>query len=548
MPIEVPKMGEQTPYGPVPISQTEEIGTYLSALAIGSAGVGKISNAAKIPSVISDAITGMVFQDPTKGEKTISPWLLDKLHINNGDVQKALDSGNYDELTGRIVNGGEWSALGLVIPKTARLAWLTAKGVTDGLIRLAKGELKGMTPGMGAAEAGHIGPFRNQREFGDYLMTQQKPIAETPENIPVIAQTMQRETLAAMAKDGNAATWYRDRVTGAKQIAALVHPEILEDPYSATAWEAAVAFMSNGTAVADNARFADRAYTEFKAAGGIFPETITYAGKSSPSISNAFIGFNRLVKDLGEDDAVKFLETQFTVKELNGLIAKYGGKISGELMSTQVYGSAMFGPKIGNGFFQNLHGNFDQLTMDRWWMRMWGRITGTLTPKISPETEAMRLDKFRGLLTPELAKTAGVRIKDVGAAKPESLRRAARVIFGNYRKGGFVDRSELNRVAKGLVEHETMLQDAPLNGAQRAYMRQTATHALTGVNEAQSVQIALADLQALLWYPEKDLYAAHGVADAKAAPTDYQTEFAKLALMRGIDADAIARATGTVSP
>ena len=43
-----------------------------------------------------------------------------------------------------------------------------------------------------------------------------------------------------------------------------------------------------------------------------------------------------------------------------------------------VYGAAIMGPKIGNGFFANLYGNYDQLTLDRWAMRTWGRMTGTL--------------------------------------------------------------------------------------------------------------------------------------------------------------------------
>ena len=38
----------------------------------------------------------------------------------------------------------------------------------------------------------------------------------------------------------------------------------------------------------------------------------------------------------------------------------------------------MIGPKIGNGFFSNLNGYFDALTMDRWLMRTWGRWSGEL--------------------------------------------------------------------------------------------------------------------------------------------------------------------------
>ena len=42
----------------------------------------------------------------------------------------------------------------------------------------------------------------------------------------------------------------------------------------------------------------------------------------------------------------------------------------------QVYGSSLLGPKIGNGFWQNLNGNFNPLTIDLWMRRTWGRLTG----------------------------------------------------------------------------------------------------------------------------------------------------------------------------
>ena len=52
-------------------------------------------------------------------------------------------------------------------------------------------------------------------------------------------------------------------------------------------------------------------------------------------------------------------------------------KIDGKELASETVGVAyVIGPKIGNGFYQNLRGNFDPLTMDRWWMRFANRITG----------------------------------------------------------------------------------------------------------------------------------------------------------------------------
>ena len=52
--------------------------------------------------------------------------------------------------------------------------------------------------------------------------------------------------------------------------------------------------------------------------------------------------------------------------------------LPGFAVDEMVYGASIFGPKIGNGFFMNLYGEFNQLTMDRWFMRQYGRLTGTL--------------------------------------------------------------------------------------------------------------------------------------------------------------------------
>ena len=45
-------------------------------------------------------------------------------------------------------------------------------------------------------------------------------------------------------------------------------------------------------------------------------------------------------------------------------------------MDDAVKGSAVFGPKIGQGFFQNLKGNYDPVTIDLWLRRTFGRLTG----------------------------------------------------------------------------------------------------------------------------------------------------------------------------
>ena len=67
-------------------------------------------------------------------------------------------------------------------------------------------------------------------------------------------------------------------------------------------------------------------------------------------------------------------------------------------MDAVVYGSSILGPKIGNGFWQNLNQNFDPLTIDLWMRRTWGRLTGKSigNPSALPEQR----DRFKRAIRP----------------------------------------------------------------------------------------------------------------------------------------------------
>ena len=70
-----------------------------------------------------------------------------------------------------------------------------------------------------------------------------------------------------------------------------------------------------------------------------------------------------------------------------------------EEANTMVSVAYILGPKIGNGFYQNLRGNYDPLTMDRWWMRFANRITGNPTVKYADELVEQNLDTVWNFIT-----------------------------------------------------------------------------------------------------------------------------------------------------
>jgi hypothetical protein len=75
-------------------------------------------------------------------------------------------------------------------------------------------------------------------------------------------------------------------------------------------------------------------------------------------------------------------------------------------------------------------------------------------------------------------------------------------------------------------------------------MRETVDEALDILRE-QGIELDRAALQALIWYPEKELYAKFGVGSKRSAPTDYETEFARVANERGIDVSDITGSANT---
>ena len=93
---------------------------------------------------------------------------------------------------------------------------------------------------------------------------------------------------------------------------------------------------------------------------------------------NAFKFYNAW-QNSGQNETIdEFLNTDFTVRELEQFLTQFNERNGTELsvgssenQDANVKGSFVLGAKIGQGFYQNIRGNYDPLTMDIWWMRMW---------------------------------------------------------------------------------------------------------------------------------------------------------------------------------
>lgn len=374
------------------------------------------------------------------------------------------------------------------------------------------------------------------------------------------------DAITALRTNPNAVGWYNEKVTKALRLVSLIHPEINTDPQAKFAFVWALAVTSNGMKVGKNFELAERAYAGYKA-----------TGQMPTDIGEGLRLYNEMLAQHGFEALERFMTTRATVKEIQQFSNL---KVTGENLTTEVYGSAILGPKIGNGFFSNLYGHFEQLTMDRWLMRTWGRWTGTLIEFNPAQVKAKRtqlkaliqsLDKdqkkaFETIIKRKLAvsdldgvaaaiqkasttKAARDQMARIGLADNDVTQATLTGVLGEPKKGQVRISlgDEMRKAGNALTKYLDGQKEAPAGPPERGNIRKVFSRAL-GELQREYPALTMSDLQALLWYPEKRLYdaakaeeeGAEGYADDEAP--DYANAAADLARKSGVaDAD-IARA------
>jgi ElaB/YqjD/DUF883 family membrane-anchored ribosome-binding protein len=333
----------------------------------------------------------------------------------------------------------------------------------------------------------------------------------------IVSHGIAHEVEGALQRGGRSALdWYTSKIKEAMGHAARVYPELASDPHADMAFKAALAVTSQDETVSNNVRLADRAYRHFRETGR-FPTNVV-AGKGKVMNSN-FQKLNDMIDEHGLAGTKEFLGSKFKVKDL----VDAGHNISGENVDTMVHGSAILGPKIGGGFYQNLMGNFDPVTMDKWFMRGWGRLTGTLSGTATEKGLAKQQEAMERLL------------KDAGEKVPRSekaMRARADAIVNeherNFRKyrseydSGARTKSDLVKAADRWLIGRHGINEQPGGGAQREWIRDRVNRARK-ILESRGHKMTNADLQATWWYPEKDLYGKLGGKNPKGLNVDYSS-------------------------
>ena len=393
-------------------------------------------------------------------------------------------------------------------------------------------------------------------------------LIDTPQTTEYLTRVGLRDALYALRQNPNSVGWYDEKTRQALAVMALVHPEILTDENARFAFTWALAVTSNGIKVGKNFELAEMVYRRYKSDGKM-PSDLA-AGTSQEAINNSLSLFNTLRDAWGIDNLRRFAQTEYTIQELKYIVADTDS--GGEYASTVVKGAAVLGPKIGNGFFSNLYGDFRSLTMDRWLVRTWGRWTGTLIMPMPVQTQNARTrlqTVITSLTQDERAFMASILREAVPkqAAVIDAVEAGSGVDFdalSSVIQKASMDKEvrakmnetfagqEVRKAGNGLAKYLDGQKEAPAGPGERVRIRGIFTTILQQLQQLpEYAELTMADLQAALWYAEKRLYETakeditideediEGYADDEAP--DYANAAADVARVSGVSNEKISQ-------
>lgn len=428
-------------------------------------------------------------------------------------------------------------------------------------------------------------------QFGEPLRAQDF----TEEQVSWLGDMLAQEGEAALGRTGNAVDWYTSAVERALAVAEEIFPDIGQKYEAKDRFLGALSITSQNMRVMDNAKGAVKQY-QHKERTGKFDYSIKHGAKADAITKNLKL-YDQAEAKMGAKDLHEFLDTDFTVKELSEWGRDFFGdkKFSIAGYSTDmVKGSAIFGPKIGQGFFQNLRGNYNPVTVDLWLRRTFGRLTGlALDTQLKPGDIGRLIysvrknvgkRKFSGLELPDFLKGVSItgKVQGNGVANFKISDQAYNRLFGDntigrdnyeavYEFAGKLNKEWERRfatagndvtkakkaikaakkekkgtanlekkLAKLEIEKEAIGKEKPQwakagstvsdklkpidipSNAERAVITKAFNVALKTLRN-KGIDLTPADLQATLWYPEKDIWAFLKGENSDALNMSYDT-------------------------
>ena len=394
-------------------------------------------------------------------------------------------------------------------------------------------------------------------DIADYLDRRSKrvhgttaPLMETDAVYDAVAETMNEEINRQLNEDSSGIGWYDKALSDALGMYALKYPELKTDPGAANVFKSILAITSQGLTVHQNGAQTDDLYGEYKRTGRVPARA---SGDKKAAIIENLKLLQSLLDAYSPQDLNDLFNAPMTVRDINALRKLYGRGPVQELVDTVLVGSAVFGPKIGV-FNGNLNGNFNLLTIDIWMNRTLSRYFGEIKAfnKSLDTKYRKQLNELWDKQTFEPSKTVKKRPKGdklINRWAKETLNHyAAPVPTGKTKPDGRPEtrsyhpsrKTDQSQNAKNLIENLFATNDAPTNAnRRRARALVEKVHALRAKNG--EMEINTADLQAVLWYYEKDLFQKLGGGSKSSEKADY-VDAAESVIARGDDAEQLSGA------
>jgi hypothetical protein len=371
--------------------------------------------------------------------------------------------------------------------------------------------------------------FDNIRQLGLYLDARFNKVFGKPsfeiggqEGIDIASDAFVYDIIDGLAGDGSGMGWYDERVQETIRELSKLHPEFATDSNALAVYIGILATTSQGYTVVENFKQANKVYNEYKRTGRI-PTDFKFA-KSSDPINSNLAQIQGLIDEHGLDGYAEFMDQEVTGQALRD---QFGKTPTGVTLKDTVRGNRVLGPKIGS-FFNNLRGQFDTITMDLWYTRTMHRFLGETVVPLDSDKMQKAITKFREELKKDGVRTYGIDLTEA-LKDDEATVQAALTLFQRWARGDndytekgyfkFPDGYKIEKAARGIFSIGGM-KGAPQNKTHRQYFAKVVLEAKAKLAKL-GMKLTEADMQAIIWYREKNLFARTGVANAAAKPADY---------------------------
>ena len=343
------------------------------------------------------------------------------------------------------------------------------------------------------------------------------------------ARPLVDDVLIGLSQSGSGLGWYDARVQATLHELTKIYPELAEDQNELAIFVGILATTSQGEPVVTNFKNASRVYEDYKATGQISNDYNFGKEKGAINLNLKFMQdlINRYQKEtgLGKEYFREFMDSEILG---GGLRDMFGDTPSGVTLSDKVVGARMLGPKIGS-FFNNLRGRFDTITMDLWYTRTMHRYIGNSVLENDSEQALNAKEKFINTLR-NSERTYDLNPDELEAMDFEGVYAAAKKVFNVWSSGSlpeaqgktyktYSDDSKFEKAARTVTTVSGM-KAAPKNKSYSLFFERIVREAQSQLKDL-GFDLNAADIQAILWFREKNLFLGLGLANSAAAPADY---------------------------